>query len=221
MILGVLIQNSVKIRLKKYYLLRSKNYQNFTNLKRFQSHGRRHCYVRDLQCTKSIKQILCANTNTCAFWRIPKALLERVGALLQLTTLFSFSSLHLKNNHMISFIGWMCVCVCEKRKPISGTFRITIWNLIRLSSAIAINTFIAFILLGSGNSHFSSILFFIPFSIPFFFVFSFDGCLHTLCGESFVSLIWLVSNVCNICWQLFFKYRKPPTFNQFQRHSHR
>lgn len=33
----------------------------------------------------------------------------------------------------------------SKRKPISGTFRITIRNLIRLSSAMAINTFIAFI----------------------------------------------------------------------------
>lgn len=98
-----------------------------------------------------------------------------------------------------------------KRKRISGTFRFTIRNLIRLSSGIAINTFIVFILLGVCGttsttlpySSLFSVRFFSHFnsfhSISFFFVFSFDGSLYALCGESFASLIWLLSMVCNIC----------------------
>lgn len=101
-----------------------------------------------------------------------------------------FSSLHLENNHMISFLEGMWVCICVKRKPISGTFRITIRNLIRLSSAMAINTFIAIILLGSGT--------FSIHSSPFH---------SSLRSALMVSSTHYVADRLYrwFCWQLFFK----------------
>lgn len=138
---------------------------------------------------KCIKQIRCANKNKAN----GPALMKRCVLLRR----FSLHTLCICSNSNPNYIARFFVCV--KRKPISGTFRITIRNLIRLSSAIAINTFIAFILLGTGRHSpphslarlfrfVCSLVFF--FFISFFFVFSFDSSLYILCGESFASLIW-------------------------------
>lgn len=86
------------------------------------------------------------------------------------------------------------------RKPISGTVRITIWNLIRLSSATAINTFIAFILLGLGA-------FFLSFSLNLSPLFQHRG-LNTYSYMAAVRL-WhgFGSFQYNICQQLFLKHK--------------